>query len=382
MGRFSHYFKDIIDPRTGNAKRHDFREMVMIAVLSSLCGGQSCVDMEDFAANNEAFLRGFMALENGTPSHDTFSRLFRLMDPKPFTKAMVKLVEDWGEVQDPDGQRQVAVDGKALRRSYLRAGEMSPLHMVSAFLPEAGIVLGQVAVDGKSNEIPAMAALLELLDIEGAVVTADAMHTQRKTAQLIIGKRGHFVLALKLNQGALHEDAKVWMDDPEAQKEMLSHQHVDGGHGRVETRTATVSHDVGWLQDRHEWPGLEAVGKIEAVREAKGRATAETRYFIMSQKMTPEELLKAVRNHWAIENRLHWVLDVQMREDDLRNRAGHGPANLAAVRRLALSILRRADDKLSFRRRLLRAAQMPEYRIELIAKAAGLTEEIDEIDMR
>ena len=377
MGRFSHYFKDVDDPRTGNAKRHDFHEIVMIAVLSSLCGGQTCVDMADFAANNEEFLRRFMALERGTPSHDTFSRLFRLLDPKPLAAAMAELVADWGKALGKDGKRQIAVDGKALRRSYLRAGETSPLHMVSALLTEAGIVLGQTAVEGKSNEIPAMAALLDLLDIEGALAAADAMHAQRKTAELIIGKGGDYALALKANQGSLHEDAKEWLEDPEAAKEMLSHQHVDGGHGRVETRTATVSHDVGWLQDDHRWPGLQAVGKIEAVREAAGRTTAETRYYIMSRKMAPEELLEAVRSHWAIENRLHWILDVQMREDDLRNRAGHGPANLAAIRRLAAGIVRLADDKLSFRRRLLKAAQVPDYRFELIEKAAGLSTEIE-----
>ena len=291
--------------------------------------------------------------------------------------AAAEFVADWGKALGEDGGRQIAVDGKTLRRSYMRAGETSPLHMAGALLTEAGIVVGQTAVEGKSNEIPAMAALLELLDIEGALVTADAMHAQRHTAELIIGKGGDYVLALKANQGSLHKDAKEWLEDPEAAKEMLSCQHVDGGHGRIETRTATVSHDIGWLRDDHRWPGLEGVGKIEAVRETKGRATAETRYYIMSRRMAPEELQEAVRNHWAIENRLHWVLDVQMREDDLRNRAGHGPANLAAIRRLTVSIVRLADDKLSFRRRLLKAAQVPDYRFELIEKAAGLSKEID-----
>ena len=316
MGRFSHYFKDVDDPRTGNAKRHDFHGIVMIAVLSSLCGGQTCVDMADFAANNEEFLRRFMALERGTPSHDTFSRLFRLLDPKPFMAAAAEFVADWGKALGEDGGRQIAVDGKTLRRSYVRAGETSPLHMVSALLTEAGIVLGQTAVEGKSNEIPAMAALLDLLDIEGALAAADAMHAQRHTAELIIGKGGDCALALKANQGSLHKDAKEWLEDPEAAKEMLSHQHVGGGHGRTGTRTATVSHDIAWLRDlrsklrsRRRWPGLEAVGKIEAVRETNGRATAETRHYITSRRMTPEELLTAVRSHWAIENRLHWVLD-------------------------------------------------------------------------
>ena len=238
------------------------------------------------------------------------------------------------------------------------------------FAPGSGIVLGQVAVDKKSNEVRALPALLEMLHLEGALVTGDAMHTQRAASEMIVGKGGDYVLALKANQRALHKDAKEWLEDPEAQKDMLSCRHVGCGHGRIETRTATVSRDVGWLQDLHRWPGLEAA------RETEGRTETETRYCIMSRKMSPEELLKAVRTHWAIENSLHWVLDVQMGEDDLRNRMGHGPENLAAVRKIAPDIIRLMDDKLSIRRRFRWAAQKPEYRLELIRRAAVLAREI------
>ena len=161
---------------------------------------------------------------------------------------------------------------------------------------------------------------------------------------------------------------------------MLSHQQVGRGHGREETRTATVCHDIGPLQDAHRWPGLAAIGKVESVRVSEGRTRTETRHYIMSRKMSPEDFLTAVRNHWAIENKLHWVLDVQMREDDLRNRAGYGPENLAAVRRLVVSMVRQMDDKLSIRRRLLRAAQVPEYRLEIIANAAKLAEKLLKCD--
>ncbi len=248
-------------------------------------------------------------------------------------------------------------------------------HLLSAFAPGAGIVLGQVAVDRKSNEVRALPALLEMLSLEGALVTADALHTQRAASEMIVGKGGDCVLTLKANQRELHKDAKEWLEDPEARKDMLSCRHVDCGHGRIETRTATVSRDIGWLQDLHRWPGLEAVGKVEAARETEGRTKTETRYYIMSRKMSPEELLKAVRTHWAIENSLHWVLDVQMGEDDLRNRMGHGPENLAAVRKIALNIIRLMDDKLSIRRRFRWAAQMPEYRLKLIRRAAVLAPE-------
>ena len=178
-----------------------------------------------------------------------------------------------------------------------------------------------------------------MLDIEGAVVTADAMHAQRDAAELTAGKGGDYVLALKGNQGSLHKDAKAWLEDPGNAKKMLSHQQAGRGHGREETRTATVCHDIGPLQDAHRRPGLAAVGKVESVRVSEGRIRTETRHCIMSRKMSPEDFLKAVRNHWAIESRLHWVLDVRMREDDLRNRTGRGPENLVAVRRLVVSIV-------------------------------------------
>ena len=375
MEDFRQFFKGVKDPRRSNATRHDFLEMLTVALLSSLCGGQTCVDMADFAVLNEKFLRRFMRLEHGPPSHDAFSRLFRMMDPGPFAAALSRFASGWAKALEADGVRQIAVDGKALRRTFSRASELSPLHLLSAFAPGSGIVLGQVAVDKKSNEIRALPALLEMLSLEGTLVTADALHTQRAASELIIGKGGNYVLTLKANQKELHKDAKKWLEDPEAQKEMLSYQHVGCGHGRIETRTATVSHDVGWLQDLHRWPGLEAVGKVEAARETEGQTKTETRYCIMSRKMSSEELLKAVRNHWAIENSLHWVLDVQMGEDDLRNRMGHGPENLAAVRKIAPDIIRLMDDKLSIRRRFRWAAQMPEYRLKLIRRAAVLAPE-------
>ena len=369
MERFRRSIKGAEDPRTSNATRYDFVEMPAISLLSSLCGGQTCVDMADFAADNEAFLRTFMRLPHGPPSHDSFSRVFRRIDPKPFGRALARFAKRWAKALKKDGVRQIAIDGKTVRRTFSRASEHSALHLVSAFAPDSGLVLGQVKVDGKSNEIRALPSLLDMMDLRGAVITVDAMHTQRKAAETIVGKGGDFVMALKGNQKTLHKDVKDWMEDPEAAKEMLFHQELDYGHGRIETRTATVSCGIGRLQDLHGWPGLAAVGKIEAVREVGGRTSTETRCCLMSRKMSPEEFLKTVWSHWAIENNLHWVLDVRMGEDDLRNWADDGPENLAMLRRIALNIVKLMDDKLSYRRRFRRAAQVPECRLELIRNA-------------
>ena len=376
MEKLRRIFNEVEDPRTSNATLHDFHEMLMIAVLSSLCGGRTCVDMADFARNNEEFLRRFMRLEHGPPSHDSFSRLLRMLDPVPFAAALARFAADRAKALESEGVRQIAIDGKALRRTFSKASELSPLHLADAFAPESGVVLGQVAVDKKSNEITALPALLGMLDVKGAVVTADAMHTQRDAAELITGKGGDYVLAPKGNQRSLHKDAKAWLADHGNAEKMVSHQQVGRGHGREETRTATVCHDIGPLQDAHRRPGRAAIGKVELVRVSEGLTRTETRYCIMSRKMSPEDFLKAVRNRWAIENRLHWILDVRMREDDLRNRTGHGAENLAAVRRLVAGMVHLMDDKLSIRRRLLRAAHVPDYRLEIIANAAKLAEKL------
>ena len=194
------------------------------------------------------------------------------MDPKRFGRALARFAKRWAKALKKEGVRQIAIDGKAVRRTFSRTA----LHLAGAFAPDSGLVLGQAEVDGKSNEIRALPALLDMMDLRGAVVTVDAMHTQRKAAETVIGKGGDFVMALKGNQETLRKDAEDWMEDPEAAKEMLLHQEVDYCHGRIETGAAAVSCDIGWLQDLHGWPGLAAVGKIEAVREVGGRTSAET----------------------------------------------------------------------------------------------------------
>ena len=284
-----------------------------------------------FAKAKEPFLRGFLRLQNGVPSHDTFSRLFRLLDPEQFGAAFQRFMARFSEKI----QGVVAIDGKVLRRSFDRASGKSALHMVSAWGCEQRLVLAQIATDAKSNEITAVPKLLEMLSLKGTIVTADALNCQRAIAQQIVDQGGDYALALKGNQGTLHDDVTAYLDDP-ASRGHHRRTGVDADHGRIETRTATVSTDIAWLQNEHHWPGLAAIGKVVRVRETAGKTTTETAYYLLSTALSSERFNEVVRAHWGVENRLHWRLDVVMNEDQDRTRLGNGPNNLAVLRHMAL----------------------------------------------
>src|SRR5271169_3478094 len=242
----------------------------MIALCAVLCGGQGAVDMALFARAKEPFLRGFLKLANGVPSHDTFSRLFRQLDPEQFHAAFQRFMARFSK----GFQGVVAIDGKVLRRSFDRATGKSPLHMVSAWGCEQRLVLAQVATDAKSNEITAVPKLLEMLSLKGTIVTTDALNCQRSIARQIVDQGGDYVLALKGNQGTLHDDVVLHLDDP-ACKLTTAEPTVDADHGRIETRTAMVSTDIAWLQNHHQWPGLAAIGKAVRSRETTAKTTTE-----------------------------------------------------------------------------------------------------------
>lgn len=367
MVEFSHIFEGVEEPRRSNATRHDLHEMLMIGLLSTLCGGEGCCDMALFGREKEAFLRGFMQLKHGIPSHDAFSDLFNALDPATFQPVMQRLVE--GFARDLDDV--IAIDGKVLRQSFTSStNRKDALTIVQAFAVEARLVLGQIAVREKSNEITAMPALLELLDLKGRIVTADAMHTQRATAKTISKKGGDWLLVLKGNQGALFEDVRLFMDDPGNGEDITSFQTVDADHGRVETRTARVSTEIAWLHERHDWPGIRAIATITATRETGTDKTTATRHYISSLALEPERLLTVARSHWAIENSLHWILDVAMNEDRARNRTGNGPENLAILRRIALNLARAEPSKGSMRGKLKRAGWNDNFILQLIRAAA------------
>jgi predicted transposase YbfD/YdcC len=356
-------FAELEDPRVGNARRHDLQELMLIALCTVLCGGESCVDMADFALEKEDFLREFLPLANGLPSHDTFSRVFRMLEPEQFGRCFQDFMGRFAEA----AQGVIAIDGKVLRRSFDSASAKSALHMVSAWGCEQRLVLGQIATDAKSNEITAVPKLLAMLSLQGCIVTVDALNCQRAIASQIVDQGGDYALALKGNQGTLHDDVRRFLDDPMADK-LTAEPVVEGDHGRIETRVATVSSKIDWLQEQHHWPGLQAVGKIVRTRQGKSKTTTETAYYLLSATMTPERFGEVARAHWGVENSLHWTLDVTMNEDQARNRLDNGPNNLAVLRHMALNILNAEKSKISKRRKIKRAGWSNAFLANLLAQ--------------
>ena len=361
MERFVACWEGLDDPRTGNAGLHDFHELLLIALCTVLCGGQGATEMARFARAKEGFLRGFLKLEHGLPSHDTFSRLFRLMDPVQFGEAFQRFMAQFGEAL----AGVVAIDGKTLRRSFDRASGQSALHMVSAWGSDQRMVLAQIATEAKSNEITAVPKLLAMLCLKNTIITADALNCQRAIAAQIVQQGGDYVLALKGNQGTLHDDVRMFLDDP-ATSPTASARSVDGDHGRIETRTSTLSTDIGWLQQDHHWPGLAAIGKVVRVRETAGKTTAEAAYYLLSTGLSAERFAEVARLHWGIENQLHWRLDVVMNEDQSRTRLDNGPQNLAILRHMALNVMQKDRTKDSIRGKFQRAAWDDTYLARLL----------------
>jgi len=350
-----HYFAAVPDPRVARTRRHPLPDLLFIALCASLAGCDHFTEMEDWAIESHDWLTQHLDLPGGIPSHDTFTRVFARLDPDAFRQAFMEWIADLrAQFIAADGPQHLALDGKTARRSGSPANDQPPLHLVNVWASEAGLVLAQARVDGKGNEITALPGLLRLLDLDGCLVTADAMHCQQETARQIIDGGGDYLLALKRNQGALHADVKLFLDDVAA-GEFPERPHVeaetfDADHGRQERRHYWCTSDIGWLRERHgedAWAGLASIGMVEARRRAGGPGTPVTvtrRYFISSlpafTRADAERFGAAVRSHWSIENGLHWVLDLAFREDECRVRTDHAPENLATLRQLALSLLK------------------------------------------
>lgn len=332
-----HHFATVTDPRINRQKKHQLPDIFFITLCAVISGADNWVMIEEFGKAKEDWFTEQLNLQHGIPSHDTFGDVFAAIDNEQFSRCFSNWVADLAELTSGE---VIAIDGKTVRRSVDKASAKAAIHMVSAWAQQNSLVLGQVKVDEKSNEITAIPKLLKQLDLTGTVVTIDAMGCQTTLAEQIIEQQGDYVLSLKGNQGNLHDDVKTWFTSTLAPS--VGAVDIDSGHGRIETRSVRVSNDIEWLQERHpNWSGLRSIIAVTATRELKDKTETETRYFISSlDDSNPARLGSAVRAHWSVENNLHWVLDVAFDEDSNRTRIGNSAANLGIVRHIALNLIK------------------------------------------
>jgi predicted transposase YbfD/YdcC len=360
---FHDHFRDLPDPRVERTRKHPLINIVFIAVCGVLSGANSFASIEEFGCDRRNWFARYLDLSHGIPSDDTFGRVLARLDPGAFEKCLLSWVQ---AVQEVTGNRLIAIDGKTVRGSYDRRDGKAAIHMVSAWATENKLSLGQVVVDQKSNEITAIPELLGLLDVTGAVVTIDAMGCQKEIAAKIRERGGDYVLAVKQNQPALHERVTravtAALEEDEAKYD--EHRTAEKGHGRRETRSYAILAAPETVDPEGQWPDLCAVGVAFSDRvDSRGRASLEARYYILSTLLTAPEFADAVRGHWGIENNLHWQLDVSFREDECRVHRDHAPANLSAIRRFTLGLLKRETGcKRGIEIKRLKCAANDEYR--------------------
>jgi len=363
------YFGKLEDPRVDRTKHHRLMDMLVIAICGVISGANGWVGIEQFGLSKLEWFRTFLDLPNGIPSHDTFGRVFARLNPKQFMECFAAWISS---VAEATGGRVIAIDGKTLRRSFDKASSKSAVHMVSAWATENGLVLGQIQTDAKSNEITAIPRLLDVLDVEGAVVTIDAMGCQTKIAKKIVGQGGDYLFSLKGNHETFHQEVISFFEDAERHNfQDVPHSYqetTDGDHGRVETRRVWVTAAIDWFQDKKRWKGLRSFGMVEAKRDVDGKVSTERRYFISSLSGDDADRFgEAVRSHWRIENSLHWCLDIGFREDDSRIRSGNAAENFAVLRHIAINLLKKEKtSKVGIENKRLKAGWDTGYMLKVL----------------
>lgn len=366
------HFAELEDPRAKHLTDHKLLDIIMVAICAVICGAESWTDVELFGNERLEWLKQFLELKNGIPSHDTFGRVFARLNASQFQSCFVSWVQ--AVFQKTEGQ-VVAIDGKSVRRSHDHASGQGAIHVVSAWATANHLVLGQQKVAEKSNEITAIPELLRLLDVSGCIVTIDAMGCQTEIAEQIVDQGADYLLTVKGNQPHLHEDMafffKLAQQDEFRKVEHSYARTINKGHGRIETRHCWVisgEENLQFLRDFGRWKHLRCMVKVTSQRQLNGKTTSETRYYITSLVEDAKNLLQAARSHWGVENSLHWVLDVTMGEDDSRIRKDYAPENMALLRRIALNLLRQEKTlKRGVKGKRLKAAMNPDYLFKVLS---------------
>jgi predicted transposase YbfD/YdcC len=362
------HFESLTDPRINRQKRHHLIDIITVTICAALSGAEAWTHIEEFGKTNEDWLRTFLELPNGIPSHDTFGRFFSLLDPDIFQKAFLQWVQS---VNDIFKGQVVSIDGKNLRRSHDKSNDKSSIYMVSAWANANKLVLGQVKTDEKSNEITAIPKLLRALEIEGCIVTIDAAGCQKKIAAQIRSQGGDYLLALKGNQGNLRDYVEDYFTAAvENDFDAVPHdfcETTDAGHGRVEVRRHYTIDEFGDFPGKGGWKDLHTIGMVESERHIGDQISMERRYYISSSSSNAEQFASSVRAHWGVENGLHWCLDVGFREDDCRVRKDHAPENFAVVRHIAMNLLKKEKSfKGGIKAKRLKAGWDRDYLLKLL----------------
>lgn len=363
MSNLSSIFGQIDDPRRDVTRLHKLNDILLIGIVAVICGAETWNNIEEYAQAKEDFLRSFLELPNGIPSHDTFNRVFSSIDNQQFENCFIQWVNSLAGIMK--GQ-VVAIDGKTMRGAKSH-GKKSPIHLVSAWASENNMVLGQVKTNEKSNEITAIPKLLDILDLQGTIITIDAMGCQEDIARKIIDKEANYILAVKLNQKQLHQDIE---DEFRFSDTIVTNTSLDAGHGRIETRKCHVITKFNHIQNKQKWENLKTIIKLESTREFKNSdklTEKATRYYISSVEAKSEDFQNYIRYHWSIENKLHWVLDVAFGEDASRKRSGNSPQNFSTLNKIALNLLKNEKTlKVGIKGRRLKAGWDNKYLMKVL----------------
>lgn len=334
------HFEGLIDPRIDRTKKHPLINIVFIGVCAVICGAETWASMERFGKTKKQWLSQFLDLSNGIPSHDTFNRVFAALDITVFGECFMS----WMSLLATQAKEFISIDGKAMRATKNVMEGLGPLYLVSAWCSANQLVLGQVEVDTKSNEITAIPKLLDMLDVKEATITMDAMGCQKEIVKKIRDKQAHYVLALKGNQGNCHEEISLFLRDLEEEKvkgNCRYEQTIDGEHGRIETREYWTSDRLNWYEGKSEWKDLTTATMVKSTREINGETSVEYRYYISDHALSEsEKITRAIRSHWQVENCLHWCLDVSFNEDRWRSKLGNCAANMGLINKIALNLLK------------------------------------------